>query len=249
VMARTGGPAGARLRRTDGSGERLRRRVARRASRGLTVSLPAAAQTTCQAARGRRQNTSSRPARLPRSSGRGGTHALSLPSLRRRVVRRGRALECHSRGEASKGSAVAHDWPAALAGLRAEVRTHGTPPDARQPGLPTGSVRRVWGPERVLSVWPAGSRVSDAGRKSAIDKTFNRDFPLRLSAPAFGAPVATKSTAVAQRRACARRGVLLLRRVLGQPVGLRRKLKPRITGGLGKPSAGQEFSGESWQNL
>ena len=151
--------------------------MARRASRGLTVSLPAAAQTTCQAARGRRQNTSSRPARLPRSSGRGGTHALSLPSLRRRVVRRGRALECHSRGEASKGSAVAHDWPAALAGLRAEVRTHGTPPDARQPGLPTGSVRRVWGPERVLSVWPAGNRVSDAGRKSAIDKTFNRLFP------------------------------------------------------------------------
>lgn len=170
VMARTGGPAGARLRRTDGSGERLRRRVARRASRGLTVSLPAAAQTTCQVARGRRQNTSSRPARLPRSSGRGGTHALSLPSLRRRVVRRGRALECHSRGEASKGSAVAHDWPAALAGLRAEVRTHGTPPDARQPGLPTGSVRRVWGPERVLSVWPAGSRVSDAGRNRPSTK-------------------------------------------------------------------------------
>ena len=114
--------------------------------------------------------TSSRPARLPRSAGRGGTHALSLPSLRRRVVRRGRALECHSRGEASKGSAVAHDWPAALAGLRAEVRTHGTPPDARQPGLPTGSVRRVWGPERVLSVWPAGSRVSDAGRNRPSTK-------------------------------------------------------------------------------
>ena len=176
VMARTGGPAGAsEADRWIWGAAPTTSGVARQSRSHCQPT----AQTTCQAARGRRQNTSSRPARLPRSSGRGGTHALSLPSLRRRVVRRGRALECHSRGEASKGSAVAHDWPAALAGLRAEVRTHGTPSTARQPGLPTGSVRRVWGPERVLSVWPAGNRVSDAGRKSAIDKTFNRLFPLR----------------------------------------------------------------------